>query len=129
MRGIAPATMKAAIVTQADLRGLERELREDLDEKDYDALLYATGRKNRVVLNDIIEDSVADVAGIQIGDQLVRYDGQRVYRGQVLKRLTTQGTAGESVEVEYIRDGEVLRSFVERGPLGIFFGMENEPPY
>jgi hypothetical protein len=49
---------------------------------------------------------------------LLSYQGRRVFKAPELKHLTVQGTAGDTVPIVVMRDGEIVRVFAERGPLG-----------
>ena len=96
----------------------QRRLREEIGDESYDLLLYATGRANRVVLSDVLSDSPAARAGLQAGDTILSYDGERVFASRELLRATTQGELGESVAVDVLRSGEVVRLYPSRGALG-----------
>lgn len=98
-----------------DLRG---ESREELGEDDYDLLLYASGRNNRVLLSDVLQNSPAASAGIERGDIFLRYDGRAIFSTRDLLSATTQGEAGSTVALDLVRNGELLRLYVQRGPLG-----------
>lgn len=100
-------------------RDLENQLRGDLGDDRYDLLLYATGKRNRVVVKDLLQRAPGSDAGLQPGDEVLRYDGRRIFRTVELKDATVQGTPGERIALDVNRDGEVLRLYVERGPLGI----------
>ncbi len=93
-------------------------LREEIGDETYDLLLYATGRANRVVLSDVLSDSPAASAGLLPGDMILSYDGQRVFAGRDLVRATTQGELGESVAVDVLRSGKIVRLYASRGALG-----------
>jgi len=108
---------------------LRQELREDLGDDGYDAMLFATGQKNRVILRDVLETSPAFESGFRPGDELIQYGDERVFNPMVLKQLTARGTSGRSVEVLLLRDGELVRLFVPSGPLGIRMKIQVRPPY
>ena len=57
----------------------------------YDRMLYAHGRVNRVAVRDIMQNSSAGQYGLQANDRVYEYDGQRVFTGQELNDLVTQG--------------------------------------
>lgn len=108
---------------------IERELREDLRDDGYDAMLYATGQDNRVVLVQVRNDSIADRAGIREGSVVWSYDGQRVFHPRELAKLSTTGGRGETVEVVIVtRDGPE-RFFVERDPLGAELVSKKAKPH
>ena len=101
------------------LENRETDLKSQLGDKAYDAYLYASGQPNRVEVTSVLASSPAGTAGLMAGDQLVRYDNQRIYTGFDLREATTQGSANETVMVEVMRDGKPLQFYLPRGPLGI----------
>jgi hypothetical protein len=113
-------------------RGRMRELREDLRaelcDEGYDALLYAAGRGNRVVVEDVLAGSAAQQAGIESGDALFSYAERRLFATQELIRTTSAGEAGAQTEVRVDRNGEEIRLFVPRGPLGVRVRRERRLP-
>ena len=100
------------------IRAQQQHFREDIGDETYDLLLYATRRGNRVVLSDVLGNSPAANAGLQPGDMILSYDGERIFTGRELQRATTQGEIGESVAVDVLRRGERLRLYTTRGALG-----------
>jgi hypothetical protein len=103
---------------RAALRDLRLELRREIGDEDYDLLLYASGRKNRVVISDVLGDSPGERAGLQHGDVVLSYDGQRVFKADDLREATLQGEAGDSTAMDILRDGEPMRLYLPRGPIG-----------
>jgi len=110
------------------LRDMRLALRGELGDEGFDALLYATGRRNRVVVSDLLGDSPAERAGLEPGDEILRYADARIFGPMELKAATTAGTAGERVEIVVLRDGARERVFVPRGPLGIRMRPASRPP-
>ncbi|HKJ24451.1 MAG TPA: PDZ domain-containing protein [Myxococcota bacterium] len=109
-------------------RALEASFREELGDETYDRVLYATGRPNRAVVRDVLGQSPAGAAGLERGDVIWRYDGALVLRPEELQRATAAGRPGELVPIEVIRDGEPVRLFVPRGPLGVRVERERLSP-
>jgi hypothetical protein len=97
---------------------IERELREDLGDNGYDAILYATNQDNRVALERVRNDSIAYRAGLRDGSVVWSYDGQRVFRPNDLATLATSGRRGEPVEIVIVTPDGTEQLFVERNPLG-----------
>lgn len=64
------------------------------------------------VVGDVMEGYPAEAAGIQSGDEILRLNGERIY---VYREITmfSQFHQGETVEIEYKRDGKVYRAAVE----------------
>jgi len=101
-----------------ELRNMRSELRQEIGEEDYDLLLYAAGRNNRVVIDGILRDSPGERAGLEPGDVVLSYEGRRIYKAPELKHATVQGRAGDRVTIDVLRDGERVRVYTSRGPLG-----------
>jgi len=95
------------------------KLRDEVDDDVFDRLLYALGRANRVVIKDIMQNSVAGQYGLQGGDSIIEYDGQRIFNSNELSSLVTQGGSGVMTLVRVKRGGEILDIYLPRGPLGI----------
>jgi membrane-associated protease RseP (regulator of RpoE activity) len=113
---------------QEEHRALDTVFREDVGEEGYDAFLYATGQPNRVRVKEVIARSPASHAGVQPGDVIVSYDGERTFGARDLQLATAQGRRGDLVRIEVVRDGRPLTLRVERGPLGIILQGSAEPP-
>ena len=107
---------------------IEAQARESLGDSGYDAMLYAGGSRNRVILSEVIGASPGAAAGIEPGDELISYDGQRVFHPRTLKQLTTSGEAGEIVEIGVRRAGQPVRIFMPRGPIGARIVAETRAP-
>ena len=101
------------------VRDLRTASREEIGDRDYDLLLYASGRDNRVLLSDVLQNSPAAAAGIEPNDILVRYDGRAIFTNPDLISATRQGAPGSTVPVDLVRNGEPLRLYVRQGPLGV----------
>ncbi|MDH3622151.1 MAG: hypothetical protein OER91_14725, partial [Gammaproteobacteria bacterium] len=56
---------------------------------------------------------------LQKGDELVSYNGERVFNVVELRNQTMQGEPGEDVIIEIVRDGNRMQLTVPRGPIGI----------
>ena len=97
----------------------DSKLREALGDEDYEKLLLAEGRNNRVRIDSVIANSAAEVAGIESGDVLFRYADERIFTFGDLRAATTSGQRDEPVSVSIVRDGETMDFVVPRGPLGV----------
>jgi hypothetical protein len=95
-------------------------LRAEIGDLEYEQYLEASGRPTMVAVNSVLESSPGQVAGLQPGDQILNYDGQRVFNTFELNRQTMQGTPGDSVVVDILRDGAPMQVVMPRGPIGIY---------
>ena len=96
---------------------LQRATREAIGDDRYDALLYATGEKNRVKIRVLLENSPNRSVGFEVGDVVLMYDGHLVFRPPELRETARLGEPGEWVTVDVLRNGEVVRLRGERGPI------------
>lgn len=103
-------------------------VRDEIGDDAYDRYLFALGHTNRVIVSDVLLDSVAEEVGLQEGDLIVRYGDQRIFAPDDLVASTHQGTSGEPVRVEVMRNGERMEIEVPRGPLGLRIGAAQDDP-
>lgn len=101
---------------------MSNALREELGDADYERYLESNGRSTRVAISSVLESSPAQTAGLQNGDEIVNYDGQRVFSMSDLNRQTMQGEPGQNVVVDFMRDGVQMQIVIPRGPVGITGG-------
>jgi C-terminal processing protease CtpA/Prc len=94
----------------------------------YDAMLFATGQPNRVVVQDVLDNSPAKQAGMQAGDMIMRYGDGRIFNWTELRSATQAGTPEEIITVDLIRNGHPIQVYVPRGPLGIRMDMISSKP-
>jgi hypothetical protein len=94
-------------------------VRRDLGDDAYNRYLFASGRPNRVTVGRVIETSPAELAGLQPGDVIRSYGGERVFSSAQLVNLRSAGEKGVPVIVEIIRDGELMQIWMPRGAMGV----------
>ncbi len=97
-------------------------LRAELGDADFERYLEATNRSTNVSVSSVIESSPAQTAGLRPGDQIIRYDGERVFSMTDLTRQTMVGEPGQTVVVDVMRDGNLMQVVMPRGPVGISGG-------
>ncbi len=74
-----------------------QELNDDLrDEFDYDG--------DGILITDIIDDSGADVAGLESGDIIIRFKGMDIDDIKSLKKIIKKSAPGDKIDVEIIRE-------------------------
>jgi len=96
-----------------------QRLREQVGDETFERYLAANGLPTSVGINSVLDNSPGADAGIQAGDQIINYAGERVFSIRDLNNLTTQGQEGESILVEIDRQGELVQLTIPRGPIGI----------
>ena len=100
------------------------QLRDELGDFEYQQYLLALGREPYASILDVIGGSPAAEAGLRAGDQIVYYDGTRVFDFLEVTPLTMAGNPGETVVIDILRDGEPIQLVVPRGPLGVRLGSD-----
>ena len=94
-------------------------LRAELGDSEYEQYLEANGRSTSVAVGSVLESSPGQRAGLQSGDQIVGYNGQRIFSYGELSDQTMNATPGQSVVVDIVRDGIPMQVVVDAGPIGI----------
>jgi len=101
---------------------LQDQLRQELGDASYERYLDATGRSTSISVQSVMAGSAGQAAGLQPGDQVVSYGGERVFSSSDLNQLILDGSPGQTVVVDVLRDGQQLQVYVPRGPIGITGG-------
>ncbi|MEO0578893.1 MAG: PDZ domain-containing protein, partial [Pseudomonadota bacterium] len=96
------------------------ELRAAVGDETFERYLNAQGLGLNVA--SIIPGTAAEYAGLQAGDVVQNYNGQRVFTADQLNALTVAGARGESVSIDVLRDGQTVTVTIPRGPIGIQTG-------
>jgi hypothetical protein len=112
----------------AEIEGQRTSIRDEIGDQAYDRYLAALDQPNRVAVNEVLLDSPAAAAGIQAGDVVLRYGDTRIFAPSELVSATRTGTAGETVQVEIIRQGQRMEVAVPRGPLGVSVAASRGDP-
>ena len=97
----------------------EEQLRREVGEDAYDRFLYVMGQENRVRVEDVMVESPAAAAGLQLGDVIYAYDKKRVFSWPELRAAIAEGRSGEQVSVTIQRGDELRDVYLPRGPMGV----------
>ena len=100
----------------------QQRIREELGDDQYELYLETTDRPTAVPVAAVAENSAGSLAGLQVGDEIVSYDGERVFSLLDLQESTQTGTAGQTVIVDVKRGESVLSLAIPRGQIGISTG-------
>ena len=85
----------------------------------FDQYLYQTEQNNRVRVIGVMQNSPAMQLGVQTGDIILSYANEPVLSWRELRKLTEQGLAGEYVNLNILRNEQLLNILVPRGPIGV----------
>jgi membrane-associated protease RseP (regulator of RpoE activity) len=107
---------------RVDGTNIEQTLRKELGDAEYERYLKASGRPTEVRVMDVLATSAAEKSGLKAGDEIVSYNGKRVFDARDLNTLSQQSAAGSSVTVEVKRNGQTVQMSVPAGPLGVNAG-------
>ena len=97
-------------------------MRQELGDSDYEKYLAGQGRPTSINVREVLTNSPAQAAGLQPGDEIVAYNGKRVFEMSELNELTNEARPGESVALEVVRDGQPMQVYVQAGPIGVSGG-------
>ena len=97
----------------------QASLREKLGDAEFEAYLQANGGQSTITVREVIDSSPGKRAGLLPGDQIVSYDGDRVFSMVELRSRAFAGNPGEDVVVDIERDGQRIQLVLPRGPIGI----------
>ncbi len=100
-------------------RQSQNGLRERLGDAEYEKYLLAQGGRAAITVGEVIDSSPANRAGLRPGDQIMSYDGRRVFSMEELKSIAFAGDPGEDVIVDIERNGQRMQLVLPRGPMGI----------
>lgn len=98
-------------------------LRAELSDAEYEQYLTANGQPTSIRVNQLFDLSPAQYAGLRQGDEILSYNGERIYNIYELNAASVRGESGEAVTLEVLRDGATIQIGLPRGPLGIQGGF------
>ena len=87
---------------------------QDVDHELAESFGLPQGMKG-VVLTSVGEDSPAAQAGLQQGDVIVKFNGDKLERVNDLQQKVAETTPGTEVRVEVFRQGEIIKKYVTVG--------------
>lgn len=105
----------------------DRALRAEIGDVEYEQYLEAYGRSTSVNVGSILESSPGQRAGLQPGDEITAYGGQRVFNYNDLSGRIMTATPGQPVVVDIVRAGVPMQVVIEGGPIGISSSRYGRP--
>ena len=109
------------------IRDPTQALRSEIGDAEYEQYLEAYGYPTSVAIGSVLESSPGQRAGLQPGDQIVGYGGERVFNYGDLSRQTMAAEPGQPVVIDFVRDGVPMQAVVDGGPIGISGGRFRPP--
>lgn len=94
-------------------------LRAEIGDSEYERFLTAQDEPTTVRIMNVLAGSPGSSAGLQAGDNIVSYNGERTFSMLDVRGLTMQGNPGEDVIIEIDRDGVRMQLNIPRGPIGV----------
>ena len=114
---------RATVANQEQTPKSSRELlRQELGDDYYERYLKANGYPTNARIDEVMIGSPGANAGLRPGDKITAYDGRRVFNLKDVNTQTVQGTPGQSVLIEVVRNGEPVQLTIPRGPIGVSGG-------
>jgi C-terminal processing protease CtpA/Prc len=108
------------------------DLRYEIGDDEYEKYRVALGRSAGVPVVTLTPGSIAESVGLKVGDEIVAYNGKRVFNlGELNAIARKKSNPGESstMALEVRRDGQLIRVNAPRGDMGLRFtiGSANLP--
>ena len=97
-------------------------LRAEIGDTDYEMYLEANNRPTAISISSVMASSPGESAGLQPGDQIINYNGQRIFSTWELVQQTMAGGGEGTVVIDLLRDGAPLQIVLPRGPIGVQVG-------
>jgi hypothetical protein len=111
--GAASDPYMARYMTDPDL-----DLRTEIGEDEYFRYRQATGRVLGIPVSGLERGSVAALAGLADGDEVLALDGRSVYNPYDLEYRASQATAGTML-LDVRRNGQIVQVQMPAGPVGL----------
>jgi hypothetical protein len=112
--------------TMATMLNPVTALRNEMDDAEFERYLNAIGRPTTVQISGVLAGSPAGIAGLQAGDEVVSYNGKRVFTSFELNSMARAMPPNQSVLVEVRRQGQSMQITLPAGPLGIDANVTRE---
>ncbi len=94
-------------------------LRQEIGEDEYAEYLAALGQPTAVMISNVYDSSPASRVGLEPGDQIVAYNGTRVFTMTELRGMSVGGDASGDVVIDVVRDGTRMQLTLPAGPMGV----------
>jgi membrane-associated protease RseP (regulator of RpoE activity) len=94
-------------------------MRSELGDDTYARYLESQGQPTAISITQVLGGSPGSKIGLQPGDQLISYAGDRVFSVTELRNQSMQGNPGEDIVIEIERNGTRMQLTLPRGPIGI----------
>ncbi|MCW8127566.1 PDZ domain-containing protein [Microbulbifer halophilus] len=93
----------------------------ELNEQEFERYLEVNGGQPEMQIDRVLDNTPARNAGLQPGDKIISYNGERIFHSGDLRSQIYKVAPGETVEVEVQRAGSSAKEviYVPSGPLGI----------
>lgn len=96
-------------------------IRAEVGDFAYEAYLRSKDLATSVEVKSVANNSQGKLFGLKVGDQIERYNGERVYDVLELNRLVfgSLAPASKNIELVYSREGSQIRRQIKAGAIGI----------
>lgn len=101
------------------IREVSAQMHTELGDYGYENYLKANGQAPSVYIAKVADKTSGEQAGLQGGDRILRYGGERVFDIYELNAATSNGMPGEMVEIQVQRGEQINTMLIPRGVIGI----------
>lgn len=70
---------------------------------------YGIEKNTGALIQDVVKNSPAEKAGLQSGDILIAFNGEKISEGAILPRLVGNTEPGSQITLDVLRDGETIQ--------------------
>jgi len=74
---------------------------------------FGVAEGESLIISEVVKDSPAEKAGLEVGDIIVRADGDRIEKAMELIKKIQEKERGEKIEIEVLRDKKAKKFNVE----------------
>lgn len=114
-----PATRREYRYELRELNKNKLSLRSEIGEDSYDRYLFVSGRNNRVKVRSVMTGSPAESSGLLADDVILSYNDQKILSWPDIRAATMQAEIGSYINIEILRDGNVMNMTIPGGTLGV----------
>jgi hypothetical protein len=109
--------VKASLELGAYTSSADAVLRQEIGDAEFEKFVIATDRVPAVQVGQLAGTSPAALFGLRTGDQIVSYDGHRLFDAREIASLSFQGTPDQTVILEIMRDSQLIQLAMPGGSL------------
>lgn len=105
------------------------DLLDEIGEEEYVRYRLVSGRTAGIAVSRTTSWPLLERAGLREADEIIRYDGQRIFNIAQLNSLASRGTPGEPVTIDVLRDRATILLTLPREQLDLPRTLATPPDF